>query len=75
MSTKRSERKRRIRSLFSKYVIFFAVVEMISLTVFGGVLGYFLVGSWEDVESGDLLCGWHIVNLAEKLNDAITHLA
>ena len=48
MSTKRSERKRRIRSLFSKYVIFFAVVEMISLTVFGGVLGYFLVGSWED---------------------------
>lgn len=48
MSLKKSEKKRRIRSLFSKYVIFFAVVEMISLTVFGIVLGYFLVGSWED---------------------------
>lgn len=34
-----------------------------------------VVGLWEDVETGDLLCGWHIVNLAEKLNDAITHLS
>lgn len=34
-----------------------------------------VVGSWADVESGDPLCGWHIVNLAEKLNDAITQLS
>ncbi len=47
MSVKKSGKKRRIRSLFSKYIIFFLVVEIISLSVFGVVLGYFLVGSWE----------------------------
>lgn len=54
MSVKKSEKKRRIRSLFSKYIIFFAVVETISLSAFGVVLGYFLVGSWEDAQKTTL---------------------
>lgn len=54
MSVKRSEKKRRIINLFTKYITFFAAVEIISLTVFGIVLGYFLVGSWEDEQKTTL---------------------
>lgn len=54
MSSKRIEKKRRIRSLFANYILFFYTVEIISLTVFGVVLGYFLAGSWEDDQKTNL---------------------
>lgn len=54
MSSKRTEKKRRIRSLFANYILFFYIVELLSLTVFGVVLGYFLVGSWEDDQKTNL---------------------
>ena len=54
MSVKRSEKKRRIRSLFSKYMFFFSAVELVSLIVFGAVLGYFLTDSWENTQKTNL---------------------
>lgn len=34
-----------------------------------------VVGTWPDVESGDNFYGWHIANLADKLNEAIEKLS
>ncbi len=47
MKKNKAEKKHKIRTLFSKYISFFIAVEVISLTVFGIVLGYFLIGTWE----------------------------
>ena len=34
-----------------------------------------VVGTWADVSPEDALYGWHIINLAEKLNEAIIELS
>lgn len=50
-----SEKKhRRSASLFIKYVSFFSVVEIISLSVLGWVLMYFVADSWEDEQKRNL---------------------
>lgn len=54
MSIKKPVKKRKIRSLFSKYIITFVSVEFISITIFGGVLAYFLIDSWENNQKTNL---------------------
>lgn len=34
-----------------------------------------VIGTWVDVSPGDEIFGWHIINLAEKLNEAIIELS
>ncbi len=48
------KKNRRLVSLFSKYMLFFLSVELVSLSVFGVVLGVFITGSWEDEQKQKL---------------------
>lgn len=47
MSSKKNKNRRRV-SLFSKYMMFFLSVELISLIILGAVIGIFVTGTWED---------------------------
>lgn len=47
-----------------------AIYNSVKLQIGSRVSG----GTWADVSSGDRLYGWHIINLAEKLNDLIEQL-
>ncbi len=49
-----TKKNRRRSSLFVKYFAFFLAVELISLSVFGGVLLYFISYTWEDEQKQQL---------------------
>lgn len=49
-----TKKNRRRSSLFVKYFAFFLAVELISLSVFGGVLFYFISYTWEDEQKQKL---------------------
>lgn len=49
-----SKKNRRRSGLFVKYFAFFLAVELISLSVFGGVLLYFISYTWEDEQKQKL---------------------
>ncbi len=65
--TKRRNRRR--SSLFVKYFAFFFVVEFISLSVFGGVLFYFVSYTWEDEQKQKLFD--YSENIAEVYEEYI----
>ena len=50
-----AEKHRRRKSLFTRYITFFAIVEIISLIAFGIVLFYFVADTWEDAQKQNLL--------------------
>lgn len=53
MSSKKKKNRRRV-SLFSKYMMFFLSVEIISLVIFGFVLGFFITDRWKDNQKQNL---------------------
>lgn len=51
---KKPAKKRKIRSLFSKYIITFVSAELVSISILGCILAYFLVDSWENNQKNNL---------------------
>ncbi len=57
------------KSLFTRYMFFFLVVEVISLAIFGTVLFYFVANAWEDEQKQVLFS--YADSVAENYNELL----
>lgn len=61
---------RRKVSLFTRYIIIFFAVEIVSLVVFGIILPFFLIPTWEDEQKQELYT--YTQNVAQDYQDYIS---